>query len=45
MEVKIWVGKDYLDQLYKNIKSSAIAESDTFNNAVEYTDIVEVCYI
>jgi len=40
MEVKIWVGKDYLDQLYKNIKSSAIAESDTFNNAVEYTDIV-----
>tara|TARA_B100000900_G_scaffold323734_1_gene283321 strand:- start:252 stop:470 length:219 start_codon:yes stop_codon:yes gene_type:complete len=39
MEVNIWVGKDYLDQLYKNLKAPSVAESDTFNNAVEYTDI------
>lgn len=38
MHIQIWIGEDYLDQLYKNINSSLTSE-DVFDNAVEYTDI------
>jgi hypothetical protein len=38
MEVQIWIGKEYLDQLYTNL-NSPLAEADVFENAVEYTDI------
>lgn len=38
MQVQIWIGKDYLEQLYKNINHT-LAVEDIFENAVEYTDI------
>ena len=38
MHVNIWVGKDWLDQVYK-ITLQEIADEDVFDNAVEYTDI------
>ena len=38
MHVQIWIGKEYLDQLYKNLNHT-LAIEDVFDNAVEYTDI------
>ena len=38
MHVQIWIGKEYLDQLYKNLNHT-LAIEDIFDNAVEYTDI------
>ena len=38
MQVQIWIGKDYLEQLYKNI-NTIIPDEDVFDSAVEYTDI------
>lgn len=38
MEIQVWIGKEYLDQLYKNINSPLAAE-DVFENAVEYTNM------
>tara|TARA_Y100001958_G_scaffold159415_1_gene160814 strand:+ start:2444 stop:2662 length:219 start_codon:yes stop_codon:yes gene_type:complete len=37
--VQIWIGKDYLEQLNKNIHSSTITDDDVFDAAVEYTDV------
>ena len=39
MHVQIWIGKDYLEQLNKNIHSSTITDDDVFDAAVEYTDV------
>ncbi len=36
----IWIGKDYLEQLNKNINSPLI--EDVFENAVEYTSVAVV---
>tara|TARA_B100001248_G_scaffold262053_1_gene255812 strand:+ start:1927 stop:2151 length:225 start_codon:yes stop_codon:yes gene_type:complete len=41
MRVNIWVGKDWLDQVYK-ITKQEISDDDVFENAVEYTDIAMV---
>ena len=41
MRVNIWVGKDWLDQVYK-ITKQEISDDDVFDNAVEYTDIAMV---
>ena len=41
MHVNIWVGKDWLDQIYK-ITHQEIGNDDVFDNAVEYTDIALV---
>ena len=38
MRVNIWVGKSWLDQIYK-ITKQEISDEDIFDNAVEYTDI------
>jgi len=38
MHINIWIGKDWLNQLYK-ITKSEISDEDVFDNAVEYTDI------
>ena len=37
MHVQLWIGKDYLEQLNKNIHNSIISEDDIFDNIVEYT--------
>ena len=37
MHVQLWIGKDYLEQLNKNIHNSTISEDDIFDNIVEYT--------
>ena len=37
MDIQIWVGKEYLEQLYKIIRHE-IAQEDVWSNAVEYTD-------
>ena len=36
----MWIGKDYLEQLNKNINSPLI--EDVFENAVEYTSVAVV---
>ena len=41
MRVNIWVGKGWLDQVFK-ITKETIADEDVFDNAVEYTDIALV---
>ena len=41
MRVNIWVGKDWLDQVFK-ITRQEIADDDIFDNAVEYTDIAMI---
>lgn len=41
MHVYLWIGKGWLDQLYK-ITKQEIADEDVFDNAVEYTDIAMV---
>jgi hypothetical protein len=41
MRVNIWVGKDWLDQVFK-ITRQEIADDDVFDNAVEYTDIAMI---
>jgi len=41
MRVNIWVGKDWLDQVFK-ITRHEIADDDIFDNAVEYTDIAMI---
>ena len=41
MHVNIWVGKDWLDQVFK-ITRQEIADDDVFDNAVEYTDIAMI---
>tara|TARA_B100002019_G_C21204832_1_gene566072 strand:- start:469 stop:693 length:225 start_codon:yes stop_codon:yes gene_type:complete len=41
MRVNIWVGKGWLDQVFK-ITKETIADEDVFDNAVEYTDIAMV---
>lgn len=38
MQVQIWIGSEYLEQLYKNL-NHILAVEDVFENAVEYTDI------
>lgn len=38
MDVQIWIGKEYLDQLHKNLNSPLVVD-DVFENAVEYTDL------
>lgn len=38
MQVQIWIGSEYLEQLYKNLNHT-LAIEDVFENAVEYTDI------
>lgn len=38
MQVQIWIGSEYLEQLYKNLNHT-LAVEDVFENAVEYTDI------
>ena len=38
MHINIWIGKDWLDQVYK-LTLQEIADEDVFDNAVEYTDI------
>jgi len=38
MHIQVWIGKEYLDQLYKNINHT-LAIEDVFDNAVEYTEI------
>lgn len=38
MYINIWVGKSWLDQIYK-ITNQDIEDKDVFDNAVEYTDI------
>jgi DNA gyrase/topoisomerase IV subunit B len=40
MHILIWIGKDYLEQLNKNINSPLI--EDVFENAVEYTSVAVV---
>ena len=40
MHILIWIGKDYLEQLNKNINSPVI--EDVFENAVEYTSVAVV---
>lgn len=40
MHIQIWIGKDYLEQLNKNINSPLI--EDIFDNAVEYTSVAVV---
>lgn len=39
MDVQIWVGVEYLDQLDKNINSTITSLQSVFDNAVEYTQI------
>lgn len=39
MHIQIWIGKDYLEQLNKNINSPLVSE-DLWDNTVEYTDVV-----
>ncbi len=41
MRVNIWVGKDWLDQVFK-ITRQEISDDDVFDNAVEYTDIAMI---
>lgn len=38
MQIQIWIGSEYLEQLYKNLNHT-LAVEDVFENAVEYTDI------
>lgn len=40
MHIQIWIGKDYLEQLNKNINSPLI--EDVFESAVEYTSVAVV---
>jgi hypothetical protein len=40
MHIQIWIGRDYLEQLNKNINSPLI--EDVFENAVEYTSVAVV---
>jgi len=40
MHILIWIGKDFLEQLNKNINSPLI--EDVFENAVEYTSVAVV---
>jgi hypothetical protein len=37
MDIQIWVGKEYLEQLYKIIQCET-THDDPWSNAVEYTD-------
>ena len=39
MHIQIWIGKDYLEQLNKNINSPLVSD-DLWDNTVEYTDVV-----
>lgn len=39
MYIHVWIGKEFLEQLNKNISSPLIASDDLFENAVEYTDV------
>jgi len=39
MHIQIWIGKDYLEQLNKNINSPLVSD-DIWDNTVEYTDVV-----
>jgi len=40
MHVNIWIGKEYLVVLNKNINSPMISEQDVWEHTVEYTDVV-----
>tara|TARA_B100002019_G_C20842171_1_gene390434 strand:+ start:135 stop:353 length:219 start_codon:yes stop_codon:yes gene_type:complete len=40
MHIQIWIGRDYLEQLNKNINSPLI--EDVFENAVEFTSVAVV---
>jgi hypothetical protein len=40
MHVNIWIGKEYLEVLNKNINSPMISEQDVWEHTVEYTDVV-----
>jgi|TARA_B110000908_G_C10084493_1_gene371108 hypothetical protein len=39
MQVQLWIGKDYLEQLNKNLNSPLVSD-DIWDNTVEYTDVV-----
>lgn len=38
MNITIWVGKEYLEQLLKNMTTN-IPEDEAFDSIVEYTDV------
>ena len=40
MHINIWIGKEYLEVLNKNINSPMISEQDVWEHTVEYTDVV-----
>lgn len=39
MHIHIWIGKEFLEQLNKNINSPLVAADNLFENAVEYTEV------
>ena len=42
MHVNIWVGKDWLHQIYKITHQKIEDKNDVFENAIEYTDIAMI---
>lgn len=40
MHIQLWVGTEYLEQLNKNINSSLVQSENTFDNAVEFTEMM-----
>jgi hypothetical protein len=39
MHVQIWIGKDYLEQMNKNISAPLVQSENIFDNVVEYTEV------
>jgi len=39
MYVQFWIGKEYLEQMNKNISAPLVQSDNIFDNAVEYTDV------
>lgn len=39
MYIQIWIGKDYLEQMNKNISAPLVQADNIFDNAVEYTEV------
>ena len=39
MYVQFWIGKEYLEQMNKNISAPLVQSDNIFDNAVEYTEV------
>jgi hypothetical protein len=39
MYIQFWIGKEYLEQMNKNISAPLVQSDNIFDNAVEYTEV------